>query len=93
VALAQRLPSTFIKATLGMPPIDALLFMGGVWENNAFTDAYDFLKSSDQETRFVISYWLYGHQPRQRCYGRGHARHCRRPISTPNPYSDVRFDF
>ncbi|MDY7023285.1 MAG: SDR family oxidoreductase [Cyanobacteriota bacterium] len=35
--------------------VDALLFMGGVWEKGAFTDDYDFLNSSDQETRFIIS--------------------------------------
>ena len=29
--------------------------MGGVWENNAFTEQYDFMKSSDAETRYVIS--------------------------------------
>ncbi|MFO0308650.1 MAG: SDR family NAD(P)-dependent oxidoreductase [Pseudanabaena sp.] len=35
--------------------VDALLFMGGVWEDGAFTDQYDFMTSSDQETRFVIA--------------------------------------
>lgn len=35
--------------------IDALLYMGGVWEENAFTNQYDFMSSSDQETRYVIS--------------------------------------
>ncbi|MEA5449016.1 SDR family oxidoreductase [Leptolyngbya sp. CCNP1308] len=44
-----------IASALGDTPIDALLFMGGVWEASAFTDAYDFLSSSDAETRFVIS--------------------------------------
>ncbi|PSN16069.1 oxidoreductase [filamentous cyanobacterium CCT1] len=44
-----------IAAALGDIPIDALLFMGGVWEADAFTDAYDFLASSDAETRWVIS--------------------------------------
>jgi len=36
-------------------PVDALLYMGGVWEEGAFTDQYDFMSSSDQETRYVIS--------------------------------------
>lgn len=44
-----------IASALGDTPIDALLFMGGVWEEGAFTDAYNFLASSDTETRFVIS--------------------------------------
>ncbi|MEM8781061.1 MAG: SDR family oxidoreductase [Cyanobacteria bacterium P01_G01_bin.49] len=35
--------------------IDALLYMGGVWENNAFTHHYDFMTISDEETRYVIS--------------------------------------
>lgn len=40
---------------LGESVLDALLFMGGVWEDGAFTEQYDFIKSSDQETRFVIA--------------------------------------
>lgn len=36
-------------------PLDALLFLGGVWEQHAFTDEYDFLASSDAETRHVIA--------------------------------------
>lgn len=40
---------------IGESVLDALLFMGGVWEEGAFTDQYDFMKSSDQETRFVIA--------------------------------------
>ena len=43
-----------IAATLGDTPVDALLFMGGVWEAGAFTDSYNFVASSDAETRFVI---------------------------------------
>jgi 3-oxoacyl-[acyl-carrier protein] reductase len=34
-----------IKEGIGTKSVDALLFMGGVWEDNAFTDDYDFLKS------------------------------------------------
>ncbi|WP_035986246.1 SDR family NAD(P)-dependent oxidoreductase [Leptolyngbya sp. KIOST-1] len=44
-----------IARALGNTPLDALLFMGGVWEEGAFTDAYDFRASSDAETRFVIA--------------------------------------
>lgn len=36
-------------------PIDALLFMGGVWEAGAFTDDYDFEKSSHTETQSIIN--------------------------------------
>ena len=43
-----------IKQVLNSQPLDALLFMGGVWEENAFTHEFDLLKSSDEETRFVI---------------------------------------
>ncbi len=44
-----------IADKLGESALDALLFMGGVWEDGAFTDRYDFMKSSDRETRFVIA--------------------------------------
>jgi len=44
-----------IADKLGESALDALLFMGGVWEDGAFTDQYDFMKSSDRETRFVIA--------------------------------------
>jgi 3-oxoacyl-[acyl-carrier protein] reductase len=36
-------------------PVDALLFMGGVWEDRAFTEEYDFFKSPDYETRYVMA--------------------------------------
>ncbi len=36
-------------------PLDGLLYMGGVWEEGAFTDAYDFHKSPRAETRNVIA--------------------------------------
>ncbi|MEM6520374.1 MAG: SDR family oxidoreductase [Cyanobacteria bacterium P01_C01_bin.70] len=45
-ALERSLPST---------AIDALLFMGGVWEKGAFTDQYDFGASPDAETRLVMA--------------------------------------
>lgn len=40
---------------VGDRPLDAFLYLGGVWENNAFTKEFSFEKSSDLETRFVIS--------------------------------------
>lgn len=44
-----------ISSVLAERPIDGLLFMGGVWENGAFTSDYDFIGSPDEETRFVVS--------------------------------------
>jgi 3-oxoacyl-[acyl-carrier protein] reductase len=44
-----------IVSSISESTVDALLFMGGVWENGAFTEQYDFIKSSDEETRFVIA--------------------------------------
>lgn len=35
--------------------IDALLYMGGVWEQNAFTESYDFEGSSYIETQTIIN--------------------------------------
>jgi len=35
--------------------IDALLYMGGVWEQNAFTESYDFEGSSYTETQTIIN--------------------------------------
>jgi 3-oxoacyl-[acyl-carrier protein] reductase len=40
---------------IGDSRLDALLFMGGVWEEGAFTEQYNFLQSTDQETRYVIA--------------------------------------
>ncbi len=44
-----------VANTIGESVLDALLFIGGVWEDGAFTEQYNFLKSSDQETRYVIA--------------------------------------
>jgi NAD(P)-dependent dehydrogenase (short-subunit alcohol dehydrogenase family) len=44
-----------IVDSVGEIPIDALLFMGGVWESNAFTEKFDFFQSPDAETRLVLS--------------------------------------
>lgn len=35
--------------------VDALLYMGGVWEQNAFTEDYDFEESSYTETQTIIN--------------------------------------
>lgn len=35
--------------------IDALLYMAGAWEENAFTDNYDFLKSTRSETKNIMA--------------------------------------
>jgi short-subunit dehydrogenase len=44
-----------VLSVVGDNQIDALLFMGGFWENGAFTDEFDFLKSTDHETRQVLA--------------------------------------
>ncbi len=36
-------------------PLDTFLYMGGVWEQNAFTTQYEFQSSSLQETQFVLA--------------------------------------
>jgi len=43
-----------VHQAIGSQTLNALLFMGGVWEENAFTSEFDFVNSSDEETRFVI---------------------------------------
>jgi NAD(P)-dependent dehydrogenase (short-subunit alcohol dehydrogenase family) len=40
---------------VGSRRLDGLLFLGGVWEMNAFTGHYSFEASSDAETRLVIA--------------------------------------
>lgn len=44
-----------IKNSIGSEPLDALMFLGGCWEETAFTDDYSFLKSPRSETRNIIS--------------------------------------
>ena len=43
-----------VVAAVGDSPLDALLYLGGVWEEGAFTSAYRFSDSPSAETRFVI---------------------------------------
>lgn len=44
-----------VAESIGESVLDALLFMGGVWEEGAFTEKYNFIQSSDRETRYVIA--------------------------------------
>ena len=44
-----------IATVVGAGPLDGLLYLGGTWENGAFTEAYDFAKSPRVETRSVIA--------------------------------------
>jgi NAD(P)-dependent dehydrogenase (short-subunit alcohol dehydrogenase family) len=44
-----------VATSMAERALDGLLFLGGVWEHGAFTSDYDFTRSPDDETRFVIS--------------------------------------
>lgn len=44
-----------VAESIGESVLDALLFMGGVWEEGAFTEKYNFIQSPDRETRYVIA--------------------------------------
>ncbi|MEM9741015.1 MAG: SDR family oxidoreductase, partial [Pseudomonadota bacterium] len=41
--------------TVGEDSLDGLLYLGGIWEDGAFTAAYDFLQSPVEETLRVIA--------------------------------------
>lgn len=43
-----------VAHAVGEGPLDALLYLGGAWEQGAFTADYDFLASPRAETRTVI---------------------------------------
>jgi 3-oxoacyl-[acyl-carrier protein] reductase len=43
-----------VAAAVGDRPLDALLYLGGIWEAGAFTEDYRFAGSSEAETRAVI---------------------------------------
>lgn len=43
-----------IRDAVGGAPLDALLIMGGVWEEHAFTESYVFAHSSATEIRRVV---------------------------------------
>lgn len=53
VATDQGIES--ILETFGDRALDGLLFLGGAWEDGAFTDAYDFVASAKDEVRELIS--------------------------------------
>ena len=44
-----------IQNSVGNEPLDALMYLGGCWEETAFTDDYNFLKSPRSETRNIIT--------------------------------------
>ena len=44
-----------VLGAVGDRPLDGLLFLGGVWENGAFTDKYNFLESPVEETVQMIA--------------------------------------
>ncbi|MEM8793611.1 MAG: SDR family oxidoreductase [Pseudomonadota bacterium] len=44
-----------IAASWGETPLDGLLFMGGTWEQGAFTAEYDFAASTPEETLQVLA--------------------------------------
>ena len=46
--------ATIVDA-VGTDPLDALLYLGGTWENGAFTDAYRFSQSTRSETLSVLA--------------------------------------
>ena len=49
-----------LAGAFGDGPLDALLVLGGTWEDGAFTDAYSFDRSSLEETERVIAVNLVG---------------------------------
>jgi|GEM_PF-772513 len=44
-----------VVTAVGDRPLDALLYLGGTWEEDAFTDAFDLARSTDAETRSVLA--------------------------------------
>ncbi|BFM18253.1 SDR family oxidoreductase [Maricurvus nonylphenolicus] len=42
-------------STLGQTPIDTLIYSSGVWEDYGFTKEFDFQKTSESETRQIMS--------------------------------------
>ncbi|MGY6547848.1 MAG: SDR family NAD(P)-dependent oxidoreductase [Roseinatronobacter sp.] len=44
-----------VTKAVGDGPLDALLYLGGTWEQGAFTESYRFLASPTQEIRTVIA--------------------------------------
>jgi 3-oxoacyl-[acyl-carrier protein] reductase len=44
-----------IKSAVGDEALDSFLYLGGVWEEGAFTESYDFFRSPPAETAHVIA--------------------------------------
>ncbi|WP_019507091.1 SDR family oxidoreductase [Pleurocapsa sp. PCC 7319] len=44
-----------VKLAVGNSPLDALLYMGGTWETNAFTKEYSFERCADEDIENVIA--------------------------------------
>lgn len=44
-----------VRAAVGEDALDGILYLGGIWEEGAFTDAYAFPASTADETRRVIT--------------------------------------
>ncbi len=44
-----------VNHAVGNSPLDALLYMGGTWETNAFTKEYSFEQCSDEDIENVIA--------------------------------------
>lgn len=44
-----------VAAAVGDSAVDALLYLGGTWEDGAFTDAFRFAASPPEETRRVLA--------------------------------------
>ena len=46
--------SRTISETIGDKPLDALIYNAGIWEDTAFSEAYNFEDISEEETRRII---------------------------------------
>ena len=53
--LSTRAGILHIRDTVGSSPLDGLLYMGGTWEDKAFTRDYRFEDCSDEELERVIN--------------------------------------
>lgn len=53
--IADNTGIDIVAQAIGERPLDALLYLGGTWENGAFTAAYDFAASPIEETDRVLA--------------------------------------
>ena len=44
-----------VAAAIGDKPVEALLYTGGVWEKNAFTEDYSFARSKADEIDYILA--------------------------------------